>query len=198
MRIILDAGHGGLLEGVYQTAGKRSLTEIDGSWYYEGVGNRNIVNEIAACLRINEYEVKFTVDPTDPTDISLKDRVQRINQLAKEKESILISVHSNGHSNTSANGHEVFTCNGSSKNSELLANIWLEEYFKLVKDQRNRGHKKANFYVIKRSSCPAILIETAFHTNPEEVRLLRHWEYKINVALAVLNTIRRYETRKTW
>lgn len=196
MKIILDAGHGGLLDGVYQTAGKRSLTEIDGEWYYEGVGNRRFVREIASGLRVYGYDVGYTVRPEDPTDISLKDRVEIVNEIAKKEEAILISIHSNGYVNEQANGHEVFTCVGASSKSDLLADLWLDNYFKLVK-QKNRGHKKANFYMIKNTICPAILIELAFHTNPEEVRLLRSWEYKIDVSLAVLNTIKDYETRKT-
>jgi hypothetical protein len=40
MRIGLDAGHGGLKNGVYQTAGKRSNHPVDGEVFYEGVNNR--------------------------------------------------------------------------------------------------------------------------------------------------------------
>jgi N-acetylmuramoyl-L-alanine amidase len=40
--VILDAGHGGIIDGVYQTHGKRSPIWEDGSQYFEGVGNRQI------------------------------------------------------------------------------------------------------------------------------------------------------------
>ena len=41
--IILDAGHGGLINGVYQTKGKRSPIWPDGRQLFEGVFNRQIV-----------------------------------------------------------------------------------------------------------------------------------------------------------
>ena len=46
MIVILDAGHGGMIDGEYQTAGKRSPIWDDGSQYFEGVGNREIVSKL--------------------------------------------------------------------------------------------------------------------------------------------------------
>ena len=40
--ILLDAGHGGIIDGKYQTSGKRSPKWKDGTQYFEGVGNRQI------------------------------------------------------------------------------------------------------------------------------------------------------------
>ena len=40
--ILLDAGHGGIIDGEYQTSGKRSPKWGDGSQYFEGKGNRQI------------------------------------------------------------------------------------------------------------------------------------------------------------
>ena len=46
MIVLLDNGHGGLINGVYQTPGKRSPTWSDGSVLYEGEFNRAIVHGI--------------------------------------------------------------------------------------------------------------------------------------------------------
>ena len=40
--VILDAGHGGIIAGEYQTAGKRSPVWSDGTILYEGEFNRAI------------------------------------------------------------------------------------------------------------------------------------------------------------
>ena len=45
---LLDPGHGGLIDGVYQTRGKRSPPFADGSILYEGVFNRDVVSRILA------------------------------------------------------------------------------------------------------------------------------------------------------
>ena len=43
---LLDPGHGGFIDGVYQTAGKRSPEFPDGSRLYEGEFNRDVVSRI--------------------------------------------------------------------------------------------------------------------------------------------------------
>jgi len=43
---LLDPGHGGIIDGIYQTAGKRSPLFPDGSVLYEGEFNRDIVRMI--------------------------------------------------------------------------------------------------------------------------------------------------------
>ena len=50
MHIILDNGHGGMLNGKYQTSGKRSPKWPDGSQMFEGVFNRGVVQKIARLL----------------------------------------------------------------------------------------------------------------------------------------------------
>ena len=43
---ILDNGHGGIIDGEYQTAGKRSPIWEDGSQLFEGEFNRAIVDRL--------------------------------------------------------------------------------------------------------------------------------------------------------
>ncbi len=55
--VILDAGHGGMIDGEYQTSGKRSPIWNDGSQYFEGVGNRQIVSKLTAKLKDKKINV---------------------------------------------------------------------------------------------------------------------------------------------
>ena len=59
--VILDAGHGGLINGVYQTSGKRSPVWSDGTQYFEGVGNREIYEKLRAKLTANCIEVGISI-----------------------------------------------------------------------------------------------------------------------------------------
>ena len=60
----------------------------------------------------------------------------------------------------------------------------------------NRGIKQAPFKVLTEVACPAILVEVAFLSNPEEERLLGKEEFQWNVAQAIyqglVNTIREF------
>jgi len=50
LMILLDAGHGGIIEGEYVTAPSKQFKHQDGSWAYEGVINRQIKNLLVVLL----------------------------------------------------------------------------------------------------------------------------------------------------
>ena len=188
--VILDCGHSGLIDGVYQTPGKRSPIWEDGTQYFEGEGNRQIGHAAAQYLRHLGWKVLFTVDPKDPTDLPLHARMQLSNKYYRENPTAFqISIHSNGFSKPSANGYEVFTSKGQTK-SDKIARIWLEQHGKKFPELNNRGHKEANF-AMNRVHCPSILIESMFHTNPKECKILLSREGREKIAIAIVETCER-------
>lgn len=190
---ILDPGHGGVNpSGVYVTPGKRSPQWVDGSIYYEGAGNRQIAELVAAKLSHLGIQYAFTVLPKNWMDISLSDRCRIANNIHRETPAILISIHSNAADSESANGYEVFTSPGKTKSDEY-AKIWLEEMQKAFPNLNNRGVKEERFTVLTNSNCPAILIESMFHTNEVECRILMSDEGKCRIADVIVSTIRRIE-----
>lgn len=58
---------------------------------------------------------------------------------------------------------------------------------------KNRGIKRANFYVLKKSIIPAILIEVGFITNPKEENLFRGSGYKDLLAENIAKGILSYK-----
>lgn len=172
---ILDPGHGGMLNGVYQTKGKRSPVWSDGSQYFEGVGNREIARKVANELDKLDLDYIFTVEPQDPTDITLTARTNFVNKLPYKKK-VLISIHSNGFSKESAHGWEIYTSKGettSDKFASMFAAQFLLKFPEMTfrKDTRDGDvDKEANFYIIKNTTCPAVLLENFFHTNEKECK----------------------------
>lgn len=96
--IILDAGHGGLVNGKYVTAGKRSPKFDDGKQLYEGVNNREIVNMLITALQAEDIDCIDIV--ASQNDISLPTRVERANKLHKIKPCLYVSIHSDAGSYT--------------------------------------------------------------------------------------------------
>ena len=171
---IFDNGHGGMIDGVYQTAGKRSPVWPDGEVLYEGEFNRAIVDRLIKMCQSNNIDAVNLVD-TD-IDISLSERVNMANKLAKssEKPCIYVSVHANGFSDESANGWGVYTSPGETKSDEI-ATVLFEKAesafpnYKMRKDTSDGDpDKEANFYVLVHTSMPAILSENFFMTNYRE------------------------------
>jgi len=198
---LLDAGHGGLINGKYVTSGKRSPIWEDGTVYYEGVGNREIRKHLAQMLE--DEGIPYHLVSTGSEDVSLTKRVNTINSFCDmygASKCILISIHSNGVTNPQAEGWEVFTTKGTTK-SDVCATITFEETQKLFPDRKFRSDKKdgdvdkeANFQIILGARCRAFLTENFFHTNPYECKeILMKDEGRKKIAKAHFNAILRME-----
>ena len=163
---LFDNGHGGIIDGVYQTAGKRSPYWPDGEILYEGEFNRGIVNRLVKLCTDAGIECVNIVDTQE--DMPLSERTSSANSIAKDsdKPCIYVSVHANGFSEESANGWSVYTSEGTTK-SDGIAKILLDNATAEFPDEKMRGTKESNFYVLRNTSMPAILSENFFMTNSD-------------------------------
>lgn len=192
MIVILDAGHGGLINGVYQTSGKRSPKRPDGSVLYEGVNNRRIVEELKKAFKENGIQYVDAVDTQE--DKPLGQRVKFANKVAGEK--LYLSIHSNAAGNgwSDARGFGTYIYTKPSAKTEALAeimhrNLW-ENLSEFTKD---RGIRKRDFYVLRETNCPAILLELGFHTNLAETYLIESKEWSDAVVKAIVNFVKEVE-----
>lgn len=88
MLFILDNGHG------YNTPGKCSPVWKDGTQLKEWEFNRKIVREIS--IRLNNLGIENMILVPEKEDISLSERVRRVNDIySHRKDILLISVHGN-------------------------------------------------------------------------------------------------------
>jgi|TARA_R110000824_G_C15231140_1_gene678592 N-acetylmuramoyl-L-alanine amidase len=159
--IVLDSGHGGC-NPEYVTPGKRSPIFEDGSVLYEGECNRQIKARIMELMRFQNMPY-FDCSP-EQEDISLSERVKRANSIS---DSLFISLHSNAGGGT---GCEVFISKNCSKKSEQMAKIIENLYFPVFEGEKWRGIKREDFFVIKNTYQPAILIESFFMDTEKECK----------------------------
>ena len=195
LRVILDAGHGSIsiFNNEYVTNGKRMVK--DDIVYYEGVHNQDNVDRIATVLEAKGYEVIKLRDTWQ--DISLEQRVEHANEY---DDAILISIHSDANGNgrewNSAHGIGTWIYTNGSKNTKKLAdslnNALICNFDGIA---RNRGIKKANFYILKYSKMPAVLLELGFMTNYEEVQKMQTEDWKERIVKSVVEAIEEYELK---
>jgi N-acetylmuramoyl-L-alanine amidase len=193
MIVILDAGHGGLIDGKYQTGGKRSPKRPDGTVLYEGVNNRRIIEELKKAFDKEFIQYVDVVDSQE--DVSLSTRVRRANAI--KGNTLYLSIHSNAAGNSGwsdARGFGTYIYTSPSKKTEALAeimhrNLW-ENLSEFTKD---RGIRKRNFYVLRATNCPAILLELGFHTNLAETYLIESKEWSDAVVKAIVNFVKEAE-----
>ena len=186
---LLDNGHGGMINGKYQTKGKRSPV-YDGRQIFEGVYNREIVDIVHRYLKSNAIDSSILVPEQE--DISLRERVRRVNETYKHKpNTILVSFHLNLGGGT---GFEVYTSKGetfSDKFATMFAQYWQQNTDFVVRTDYSDGgpDKEANFYILKYTYCPAILVESLFMDNKNDFDYLISKEGKHKIAENHINSI---------
>lgn len=174
--ILLDNGHGD------NTPGKRSPVWSDGSQLFEYEFNRAIVNGVINELaKVNIPVIKLV---PELNDIELSERVRRANMY----DGLFISVHSNA---GGGSGCEIFTSKGQT-NSDKYEPIFMQEFKKVFPNEKYRtdysdgdSDKEADFYVLKNTNMPALLIECFFMDteaeckkyllNPEGRKMIIKW-----------------------
>ncbi|MCK6649660.1 MAG: N-acetylmuramoyl-L-alanine amidase, partial [Bacteroidia bacterium] len=129
MFVLIDPGHGGMINGVYQTAGKRSPKWGDLPQLFEGVQNRKIAAKLKELLKASNIPFMDVVD--SESDVSLGERVRKANAAFKQHpDAIYISIHADaagdGVSNHPAKGFSIWTSKGESKSDRLAEAILLE------------------------------------------------------------------------
>ncbi|MGB5981099.1 MAG: N-acetylmuramoyl-L-alanine amidase [Nonlabens sp.] len=167
MTILLDNGHGGQINGIYSTPGKRKDWGDKGI-IYEGEFNRAIVSGIIEQLTV--LKIPYVNIAPEYWDVRLETRVRRANQYPVS-DSVYISVHSNA---GGGHGCEFFTSPGQTR-SDAMATIMGQEFKREFPDRRLRTDftdgdldKERRFYVLTRTKMPAVLTENFFMDNLEE------------------------------
>ena len=180
MIIGLDAGH--TLSGAGTGASSKYASET--------VKNREILNKLTAILREKGHTVvNCTVDKSSN---DLADRVRLANA---QKLDLFVSLHLNAYKETTdAMGVETYIWNGSYSGKEANRAIAKRVNDKLVSSigWKDRKVKEANYYVLRETIAPAILIELGFCDSKKDMEL---WDTtKISVALfeGITNTTYTY------
>ena len=151
MRILVNAGHGGKDCGAC------------GNGLREAEVNKTISTTLVSYLRSFGYDVTLYQQTKSVNDVWRFEN--------KSNYDLLISIHCNSFNSTS-NGHEVLYYPTSSRGEKLAQSI--QTSLVQTVGLRDRGIKpRSNLCVLKRTKSIAVLVETAFISNPNEARLLR-------------------------
>jgi N-acetylmuramoyl-L-alanine amidase len=178
MRVLIECGHGGMINGEYQCLanGKRYTFKKDGLTVYEGVVNRQIAQKVIKRLQLAKIPF-IDLNSEDQTDMPLGERTRIINNLYKTDKNLwLLSIHSNAYGTEivgdgeKPNGCETFVAINAAKRSQMIQLI-AEKHYK-ADGYKWRGSKTANFWMLRESDCPALLVENLFYTNRKDAEFL--------------------------
>ena len=181
--LTIDPGHGGSDSGA---VGPNGYTEKEGAFA--------ISQKVASILNQSGAKVVMTrdsdVDVYGPNASARNELQARVDVGNNANSDIFVSIHCNAFVNPAANGTQTFYY-GSSYQGQRLAQSIQEKMIE-ANGLRDRGISTCNFYVVKHSYMPAVLIETAFITNYDEEALLSDDEWQTTMAKAIAEGINEY------
>lgn len=165
-RITINAGHGPKNSGVYDPGaiGPTGLKESAQAW--------EVAKRVQSKLSRNGWHTLLIQDG-DLSDVS-----NRSNSWSAD---YFISIHCNSVADPTAHGVETFYYK---KRDKVIAEAVQSELVKMT-GLTNRKAKFGNHHVTRETTCPAILVEMAFISNPKEEALMKMDTFDESVAEAI-------------
>lgn len=181
--ITLDPGHGGTDPGAI---GKTGLMEKEITLI--------VSREVRKLLEAKGAEVRMTrtedVDVFGPSATDVQELRARVNVAEKHGSDIFISVHVNASTNRNIGGFSSYYYPKTEHDKRLAAAIQNKLVSNFGVD--DLGIREANFYVVKRCSMPATLLELCFISNPKEEKLMQSKWYQRKAAHLIVEGIEEY------
>ena len=181
--LALDAGHG------LPTPGRRIPANLDPSQHQEWWLNQRICNYIAeAAKRYEGFEILRVDDATGAEDVGMSVRCQRANAAGAD---LYYSAHHNAGINGGRGGGVVAFSLGEGS----TAAGWRDALYAAIvaagglAGNRSSPKTTADFYVLRNTAMPAVLIEHGFMDAPDDAPTILREDYAKAVGYAVAECI---------
>ncbi|MGE5552886.1 MAG: N-acetylmuramoyl-L-alanine amidase family protein [Betaproteobacteria bacterium] len=179
--IAIDPGHGGIDSGATHPA--------------SALAEKEITLDVARRLGrlVKQAGGRAILTRTDDWESDLPDRAELRRRAAIAEGNgaeILLSLHVDAHADSSCEYGQVFY-HPSSIEGRRLAQALQAELLRL-RPGNYRRVGAADFYLLRCTKIPSVLVEMGFLSHPEERRLLNSGSYRQEVALALLRGITVY------
>lgn len=201
LHVMLDAGHGGMDDGA------RSRPPLV-------VSEKNLTLDLVRLVGARLEEAGMTVSYTRTNDVAIA-LDERSRAARKAKADIFVSIHANFSSNPEASGSETFVINpagysGTPEGSQARGfqigngNDYLNTLLGYSIQSRlaemdgkvpDRGLKRQSFFVLRETSCPAVLIEMGFLSNVSELLKMLEPEWMDYCAESIADGIFEYASK---
>lgn len=171
--VVIDPGHGGADVGA---VGIGDIHEADIVLA--------ISQQVATLLQQQGIQTLLTRN-TD-VEIDLEPRVQMAEQA---NATLFVSIHANsmGMDRPDINGAETYYYSSGEALAEVIQNSVVNG-----SGLQDRGVRQARFYVLKKTSMPAVLVETGFVTGSEDAPRLANPRFQTQMAKAIAQGILQY------
>jgi N-acetylmuramoyl-L-alanine amidase len=175
MKAMIDPGHSGPVE---PGACAAELREAD--------INLAVARFLRAEMKLRGWDAELTRNgPVGDEELDW-----RCDKANKEESDVFLSIHCNSCGNTDAEGTETCYFPGSTKGLALAEMV--QHYLVDALLTEDRGVKEKNFYVLRYTECPAILVELAFLSNAVDRQMLTDPLEQWRAAAAIATGVEKY------
>lgn len=171
--VMIDPGHGAADPGGSSPSG---ITEAELCW--------ELSLSIAERLVAAGAGVRFTRN--EPECPEQSERAQRANELDTD---LFISLHLNANKEPTAEGASAYHWGTSRAGAELAESIQSRLVSFGARDCRVHGR---SFPILRETKMPAVMVEPAFITNPDEAKRLEDPDHRNALAQAIVDGIARF------
>ncbi|HET9028662.1 MAG TPA: N-acetylmuramoyl-L-alanine amidase, partial [Candidatus Aquilonibacter sp.] len=178
--IVIDPGHGGSDRGAVRNGTSEADLTLD------------MAKRLRAILVARGWQVQMThdtdVDVYAPNDSAHDELQARVDVANRAGARMFVSVHVNSFINSGPHG----TTEYYSKPSDVPLALSVEHSLTPLLDTKDDGIVKSRLYVTLHSNMPAVLVETAFLSNPDDYAKLVSSEWRQRVAQGIADGIDKY------
>ena len=182
-KLALDAGHG------FNTPGRRCLKQYDPEEHREWWLNDRVCRYIQeAAKQYKGVEILRVDDTAGKTDAPLSERCRKANMWGA---SLYYSVHHNaGINGGRGGGVTAYSYQQGTKGAQ-----WRDAFYQAIAEatglKGNRATPKtaANFYVLRETEMPAVLIEHGFMDSPSDIPVIITEDFAKKAGYAVMSVI---------
>ncbi|MCC6356615.1 MAG: N-acetylmuramoyl-L-alanine amidase [Verrucomicrobiae bacterium] len=176
--VVVDPGHGGSDRGGIP---RQRIAEKE--WTLK------TSLRLATELKQRGFEVVMTRTSDDYVSLAQRCRIAN-----GKKNAIFVSVHYDAYRREAADG---ITAYYAGSRSDRLARYINSRMSAALRPKTNRGAKRARFYVIRNTLCPAVLVECGFLTNTAEARRIQTTDYQEKLVAAIADGVVDYRKYRT-
>lgn len=174
-KVVIDPGHGGTDPGADGASGR-----------VEKDFNLQLSLKVKELLE-KESKIQVNLTRIDDTFISSidRERVEFANELEAD---LFISIHGNTYTDPSVSGTETYYYDEASLS---FAEV-IHHHVVKATGFRDRGVKQEDYFVVKETNMPAVLIEVGYLTHPKEEQKMWEDEFQKQVAVSIVEGIKEY------
>jgi N-acetylmuramoyl-L-alanine amidase len=178
-KVFVDPGHGGLDDGASAGPGK-----------YLSEDEINLTVGLFLDLMLRNLGIETALSRNRDIGLSLQDRCVAANEWGAD---IFVSIHINAFQRPSATGLGVYVYEKTKNpDTQRLAEIINQGFVDDFPIHTQRGVFGENFYVLKRTRMPAVLVECEFISNPTQAEWLRKIESRYLLAFSLSRSIAQF------